>query len=57
MADFCGGYAIYGFDLIPDLSTGHWSPSYRGDIEIHGEFAAQPAAPVSIIVIATVSII
>ena len=54
MADFCGGYAVFGFDLTPDLSTGHWSPSYWGDIKIHGEFAAQPAAPVSIIVIATV---
>ena len=54
MEDYCGGYAIYGFDLTPDLSTGHWSPSYRGDLEIHGEFTAQPANPVSIIVIATV---
>ena len=54
MSDFCSGYCLLGFDLTPDLSTGHWSPSYRGDIEIHGEFQTQPATPVSIIVVATV---
>ena len=56
MADFCGGYAIYGFHLTPDLSTSHWPPLNRGNIEIHGEFVTQPqpASLVSNIVVATV---
>ena len=51
MADYCGGYALYGFDLTPDLDHGHWSPSYRGDIEIQGTFAAQPAADVTLVLL------
>ena len=51
MADFCGGYALYGFDLTPDLDSGHWSPSYRGDIDVHGDFAAQPAADVTLVLL------
>ena len=51
MADFCGGYALYGFDLTPDLDYGHWSPSYRGDIAVHGAFAAQPAADVTLVLL------
>ena len=54
MADFYGGYAVFGFDSTPGLLTGHWLLSYREDIEIHGEFPAQPTVPVSIVVIATV---
>ena len=54
MADFSGGYALYSFDLTPDLDSGHWSPSYRGSLEIHGAFSADPAANVSIVVFAEV---
>ena len=52
MADFTGGYALYGFDLTPDLDSGHWSPSYRGSLEIHGAFSAEPDANFSIVVLA-----
>ena len=54
MADFCGGYGLYAFDLTPDLDHGHWSPSYRGDIEVHGEFAVQPAADVTMVMLALI---
>ena len=54
MADYCGGYALYSFDLTPDLDSGHWSPSYRGSLDIHGALSAQPAANISIIVFAEV---
>ena len=54
MADFPGGYALYGFDLTPDLDSGHYPPSYRGSLEIHGAFSAEPAANVSIILLAEV---
>ena len=54
MADFPGGYALYAFDLTPDLDSGHWSPSYRGSLEIHGAFNAEPGTNVSIIVLAEV---
>lgn len=51
MADFPGGYALYSFDLTPDLDSGQWSPSYRGALEISGEFSAKPATNVYIIVL------
>ena len=54
MADFCGGYGLYAFDLTPDLDHGHWSLSYRGDLEVHGEFSAQPAADVTMVVLALI---
>ena len=50
MADYPGGYALYSFDLTPDLDSGHWSPSYRGALSIKGAFSAAPAADVSIVV-------
>ena len=54
MSDYVGGCALYAFDLTPDLASGHWSPSVRGSLEIHGAFNAIPAAHVSIIVLAEV---
>ena len=54
MEDYPGGYALYGFDLTPDLDSGHWSPSFRGSLEVHGAFSAEPAANVSIIVFAEI---
>ena len=51
MGDFCGGYGLFAFDLTPDLGHGHWSPSYRGELEVHGEFAAQPAADVTMVIV------
>ena len=51
MSDFPGGYALYSFDLTPDLDSGHYSPSYRGSLDIRGSFSAEPAANVSIIVL------
>lgn len=54
MVDFLGGYALYSFDLTPDLDHGHYSPSFRGSLEIHGAFSAEPAANVSIVVLVEV---
>ena len=50
LKDYPGGYAFYSFDLTPDLDSGHWSPSYRGSLEIHGALTADPANNVSIVV-------
>ena len=52
MDDFCGGYGLYGFDCTSDIDKGHWSPSYRGSIEIHGRLSVQPTADISIIIMA-----
>ena len=52
MEDFCGGYGLYGFNCTSDLDKGHWSPSYRGSIEIHGKLSAQPTDNISIIIMA-----
>ena len=52
MSDFCGGYALYSFDLSPDLDAGHWSPSFRGSLDVHGSLANQPTDNISIIVFA-----
>ena len=54
MSDFPGGYFFYSFDLTPDLDSGHWSPSYRGSLEIHGALSGKLDAFMSIVVLAEV---
>ena len=54
MSDFTGGYALYSFDLTPDLDSGHYSPSNRGSLDIQGTLKTQPTEFVSIIVLAEV---
>ena len=50
-ADYASGYAIYAFDLTPDMcgSSDHFNVSQRGNLAVDIMFSTAPTAVLSLV--------